>query len=47
MRITISVGVSGYLLGESLELMLKRADKALYKAKENGRNRVELSAPKS
>ncbi len=42
-RITLSLGVSLYHEGEtSLEEALKRADRALYRAKENGRNRVEI-----
>lgn len=43
-RITISVGVAQYNKGEKPAEFLERADKALYKAKENGRNRVERSA---
>ncbi len=44
-RISGSFGVAGYVrAGEdsSLELLCKRADKALYAAKEKGRDRVEL-----
>jgi diguanylate cyclase (GGDEF)-like protein len=38
---TVSIGVSHYVLGEgSVESMLTRADKGLYAAKEEGRNRV-------
>ena len=37
---TISIGVSKYRDGESLEKLINRADLALYKAKENGRNQV-------
>lgn len=41
--ITISLGVA-YWNGESMpEEALKRADEALYRAKENGRNRVEIA----
>lgn len=39
--ITLSAGVAEYLEGESLEAWVGRADQALYRAKELGRNRVE------
>lgn len=39
-----SVGVTGWPAGEPLDLALARADKALYEAKETGRNRVVSSA---
>jgi diguanylate cyclase (GGDEF)-like protein len=38
--VTVSIGVCSEIYN-SLELMLKVADECLYKAKENGRNRVE------
>lgn len=41
-QITISFGISEFSQGESLEEVFQRADKALYKAKENGRNQVML-----
>jgi diguanylate cyclase (GGDEF)-like protein len=39
-RITVSQGVSMYLPGERIEATLKRADEALYIAKNDGRNRI-------
>ncbi|MCD6258104.1 MAG: diguanylate cyclase [Helicobacteraceae bacterium] len=38
--ITMSFGVTQYISGEEEESVFKRVDQALYKAKENGRNRV-------
>jgi diguanylate cyclase (GGDEF)-like protein len=42
-RITASFGVAEYHMDDNEETLIKRADMALYKAKENGRNRVEVS----
>ncbi|VEF06355.1 diguanylate cyclase [Pseudomonas fluorescens] len=40
--ITISMGLAAFKPGEHSDLVLKRADQALYRAKNAGRNRVEL-----
>ncbi len=41
--ITVSIGVAQYRRGESLEMLLQRVDKALYEAKQSGRNRVSAA----
>jgi diguanylate cyclase (GGDEF)-like protein len=38
-RVTVSIGVTVWRLGEPLDVLLKRADDALYMAKRQGRNR--------
>ncbi len=40
-KVTSSFGVSTYASGDTQESLLYRADKALYRAKQNGRDRVE------
>lgn len=42
--VSVSVGVTEYRPEESIRELLKRADRALYRAKQNGRNRVEAIA---
>jgi diguanylate cyclase (GGDEF)-like protein len=42
-NMTISVGITSLMLGDEMNNLLTRADQALYQAKENGRNRVEVS----
>jgi len=39
-RKTVSIGVAGISPGESVDTVINRADKAMYYAKEHGRNRV-------
>ncbi|WP_300302388.1 GGDEF domain-containing protein [Anaerosolibacter sp.] len=41
-KITISLGVTQFTQGDSSDSIYKRADIALYKAKNNGRNRSEM-----
>ena len=40
LRVTVSIGLAQFTVGESLDHLLARADDALYQAKESGRNRV-------
>jgi diguanylate cyclase (GGDEF)-like protein len=39
----VSIGISELKSGETLENAIRRADEALYKAKDAGRNRCELA----
>ena len=47
--VTVSVGIAGVASGQSAnwETLLQAADQALYRAKDNGRNRVEVAPPLS
>ncbi|MEO1889870.1 MAG: GGDEF domain-containing protein [Cycloclasticus sp.] len=42
-KVTVSAGISVLKTGDSIDSFIDRADKALYKAKETGRNKVVLS----
>jgi diguanylate cyclase len=41
---TVSIGIAEYRHGETIEQLLHRADQAMYQAKANGRNRLEIDA---
>ena len=43
-RATISVGLALLRAGDTVETLMRRADAALYEAKENGRNQVRRAA---
>lgn len=42
-HITISIGIAQLKCDDSISSLIKRADDCLYKAKLNGRNKIELS----
>ena len=44
-RVTVSIGLTEYTKGDSLDSMIKRADEALYEVKNSGRNRVSTKPP--
>ncbi len=41
-KFTVSIGVSSSEISDNVDTLIKTADEALYKAKQNGRNRVEV-----
>jgi diguanylate cyclase (GGDEF)-like protein len=46
-RVTISLGVASYELGQGKSRLIARADEALYTSKRNGRNRVTVAEQES
>jgi diguanylate cyclase (GGDEF)-like protein len=42
LKLTVSIGVGFYTMGEKPEQLIAKADKALYEAKKRGRNRVVI-----
>lgn len=42
-KMTVSIGLAESRKSENVEKTISRADEAMYKAKRNGRNRVEIS----
>lgn len=44
-RVTVSIGVTQYVMGESVLEFFSRADTAMYMAKEGGRNQVVVEEP--
>jgi diguanylate cyclase (GGDEF)-like protein len=45
LSVTVSIGVATSSERSEFEAVVKAADKALYRAKESGRNRVETAVP--
>lgn len=39
---TVSIGISSSAISDNIDMLIKTSDEALYRAKENGRNRCEI-----
>ena len=44
-RFTVSIGISSSAISDNIDTLIKTSDEALYRAKENGRNRCEIFTP--
>lgn len=44
-RFTVSIGISSGDISDNIDTLIKTSDEALYRAKEGGRNRVEVFTP--
>ena len=42
---TVSLGITARRFGDTQDALLSRADRALYRSKQEGRNRVTVAAP--
>jgi diguanylate cyclase (GGDEF)-like protein len=47
LRVTVTIGISEYYAGDTFDHLVARADEALYRGKNSGRNQVVLSFPPS
>lgn len=45
MTVTVSMGIARFRNGESRDMWISRADRAMYVAKQKGRNRIEIEPP--
>ena len=45
LRVTLSMGIAEFISGETVDDLLHRADQAMYQAKNQGRNKVEVAGP--
>jgi diguanylate cyclase (GGDEF)-like protein len=43
MPVTVSIGVAELMPGETVPTWIERVDRALYRAKENGRNQIYVA----
>jgi diguanylate cyclase (GGDEF)-like protein/PAS domain S-box-containing protein len=43
LKFTVSLGLAPFIKGDTVDSLISRADGALYQAKKNGRNRVEIA----
>ena len=41
-QFTVSIGISSSAISDNIDILIKTSDEALYRAKENGRNRCEI-----
>ena len=42
--VTVSIGIGTFIVGDDVDSVMRRADRALYRSKEHGRNRTSLAA---